>query len=138
MPLIEQVLEKNPKSVKVVFKNMPLGMHKMAQPAAKAALAAHEQGKFWDFHDQLFARKNLTNDSFNEIATALGLDMTKFEKDMSSPKIMAQLQKDMRDAQKAGVTGTPSVFINGRVPKQRSLRGFQAIIDDELRKSGAK
>ena len=113
-------------------------MHKMAQPAAKAALAAHEQGKFWDFHDQLFARKNLTNDSFNEIATALGLDMTKFEKDMSSPKIMAQLQKDMRDAQKAGVTGTPSVFINGRVPKQRSLRGFQAIIDDELRKSGAK
>lgn len=136
MPLIEQVLEKNPKSVKVVFKNMPLGMHKMAQPAAKAALAAHEQGKFWDFHDRLFAQKNLTKDSFSQIATELGLDTAKFDKDMASPKIMAQLQKDLRDAQKAGVTGTPSVFINGRMPKQRSLRGFQAIIDDELRKGG--
>lgn len=132
------MLEKNPTTVKVVFKNMPLGMHKMAQPAAKAALAAHEQGKFWDFHDQLFAQKNLTKDSFNQIATALGLDIAKFEKDMASPKIMAQLQKDLRDAQKAGVTGTPSIFINGRVPKQRTLRGFQAIIDNELRKSGSK
>jgi protein-disulfide isomerase len=137
VPLIEQVLEKNPKSVKVVFKNMPLGMHKMAQSAAKAALAAHEQGKFWDFHDQLFAQKSLTKDSLSQIAVALGLDTAKFDKDMASPKIMAQLQKDLRDAQKAGVTGTPSVFINGRVPKQRSLRGFQAIIDDELRKKGA-
>jgi protein-disulfide isomerase len=51
---------------------------------------------------------------------------------------MAQLQKDLRDAQKAGVTGTPTIFINGRVPKQRNLNGFQAIIDDELSKKGVK
>jgi protein-disulfide isomerase len=132
------VLEKNPKTVKVVFKNMPLGMHKMAQPAAKAALAAHEQGKFWDYHDQLFAQKKLTRESFKQIATVLKLDIPKFEKDMASPKIMAQLQKDLRDAQKAGVTGTPTIFINGRVPKQRNLNGFQAIIDDELSKKGVK
>lgn len=110
----------------------------MAQPAAKAALAAHEQGKFWDYHDQLFAQKKLTRESFKQIATVLKLDIPKFEKDMASPKIMAQLQKDMRDAQKAGVTGTPTIFINGRVPKQRNLNGFQAIIDDELSKKGVK
>lgn len=117
---------------------MPLGMHKMAQPAAKAALAAHEQGKFWEFHDQLFAQKKITKESFKQIATALELDLTQFEKDMTSPKIMVQLQKDLSDAKKAGVTGTPTIFINGRKPKQRNLRGFQAIIDDELSKKGVK
>lgn len=138
MPLIEQVLEKNPQTVKVVFKNMPLGIHKMAKPAAEAALAAHEQGKFWEYHDQLFGQKKITKESLTQIATVLELDMAKFEKDMASPKVKGQLQKDLRDAQKAGVTGTPTIFINGRKPKQRNLRGFQAIINDELRKKGVK
>ncbi|MBW2683394.1 MAG: thioredoxin domain-containing protein [Deltaproteobacteria bacterium] len=53
---------------------------------------------------------------------------------MKSAKIKSKLQKDLIDAKKAGVTGTPTIFINGRIPKQRSLQGFQAIIDDELKK----
>jgi len=136
VPLIEQVLEKNPQTVKVVFKNMPLGNHKMAEPSARAALAANEQGKFWEYHDKLFALKKITPESFTKIAQELNLDMDKFNKDMQSPEIRAKLQKDLVDAQDAGVGGTPTIFINGRAPKQRSLEGFQVMIDEELVKKG--
>jgi protein-disulfide isomerase len=128
------VLEKNPQTVKLVFKNMPLNFHKMAKPAASAAFAAREQGKFWEFHDRLFAEKKLSQEGINKIALDLKLDMPRFQKDRLSPKIQEMITKDLRDAKKAGVTGTPTAFINGRIPKQRSLGGFQAIIDDELRK----
>ena len=113
---------------------MPLNFHKMALPAARAALAAREQGKFWEFHDRLFAEKKLSNEAINKIALDLKLDIPLFEKDMASTKIQDFINKDLQDAQKAGVTGTPTAFINGRIPKQRSPSGFQAIIDDELRK----
>ncbi len=133
-PLLAQVLERNPKTVKLVFKNMPLRFHEMALPSAKAALAARNQGKFWEFHDRLFAEKNLTKESITKIAQDLNLDMPRFERDMQSPEVMAQINKDLMDAQQAGVTGTPTPFINGHLPKQRNLEGFQSIIDDELRK----
>ncbi len=128
------MLEKNPETVKLVFKNMPLKFHKSADPAARAALAAKEQGKFWEFHDKLFTADNLNMDIIKKIAVELKLDMARFEKDMNSPRIRARLEKDLLDAQKAGVTGTPTVFINGRTPKRRSLTGFQLIINDELKK----
>ncbi len=138
IPVLEEVLAKNPQTVKLAFKNMPLKFHKMAEPAAKAALAAHEQGKFWPLHDRLFAESKLSDDAIKKIASAIGLDMARFEKDMASPSIQAKLQKDLIDAQSAGVTGTPTVFVNGRAPKQRTVEGFQAIIDDELQKLGKK
>ena len=117
---------------------MPLNFHKMALPAAKAALAAREQGKFWEFHDRLFAEQKLSKEGIDKIAVDLKLDIPRFQLDMASPEIQAYIEKDLQDAQKAGVTGTPSPFINGRVPKQRSPAGFQAIIDDELSKLGKK
>lgn len=138
IPLLDQILERNPTTLKLVFKNMPLKFHKFAEPSAKAALAAHEQGKFWEYHDRLFAEKKLSDDLFKKIAVDLQLDIPRFEKDMASPEIQAKVQKDMIDAQNAGVTGTPTLFINGRTPKQRTLEGLQAIIDDELRKKGNK
>ena len=134
LPLIEQVLEKNPNTVKLVFKNMPLNFHKFAQPAARAALAAQEQGKFWELHDKLFAAEKINNEVIKELYSSMDLDIEKFEKDMNSSKIKTKLQKDIIQAQKAGVTGTPTVFINGRLPRQRSLQGFQLLIDDELKK----
>jgi protein-disulfide isomerase len=129
------VLEKNANNVKIVFKNMPLQFHKMADPSHRAALAAGEQGKFWEFHDKLFKAKKLSNKLINSIATDLKLDMEKFKKDMASPKIRAMINKDLADAQKAGVTGTPTVFINGRKLQQRSLQGFQQLINEELAKA---
>ena len=138
IPLLEEVLQKNPKTVKLSFKNLPLKFHKLAEPSAKAALAAHEQGKFWPFHDRLFAEQKLSEDLIKKIAQDIKLDMTQFEKDRESSQVQSKLQKDILDAQTAGVTGTPTVFINGRTPRQRTPEGFQAIIDDELEKLGKK
>lgn len=112
---------------------MPLNYHKFADPAARASMAAHKQGKFWEFHDELFLTKPLNNDAINNIAVKLGLDIEQFNKDMSSPEIKQQIQKDLLDAQKAGVTGTPTIFINGKKLKNRSPQGFQALIDAELK-----
>jgi len=128
------VLKNNPETVKLVFKNMPLRFHNAADPAARAALAANKQGKFWEFHDKLFAAKKLSIDIIQEIAIELELDIPRFKKDMDSPEIKGKLKKDLADAQKAGVSGTPTIFINGRIPKQRSLQGFQILINDELKK----
>ena len=63
MPLLEQVLEKNPDTVKIVFKNMPLRFHKFAEPSARAALAAHKQGKFWEFHEALYKNMKECSDA---------------------------------------------------------------------------
>ncbi len=137
VPLMDQVYDANKKNVKIVFKNMPLNFHKNAEPAARAALAADAQGKFWEYHDILFEKqKNLNTDLYNKTAKELGLDMSKFKADMNSAATKSKVQKDKHDAKLAGVTGTPSVFINGRALKQRSLQGFQVMIDTELKKAG--
>ncbi len=128
------MFEQNKDNVKVVFKNMPLRFHKFADPAARAALAAHEQGKFWEFHDELFAAEKLSDQVIRDTAVKLGLDMTRFEADMNSPAIKQKISKDLRDAQAAGVTGTPTVFINGQRLKNRSMEGFQALINEALKK----
>ena len=135
MPLLEQVLEQNPDTVKMVFKNMPLRFHQFAEPSARAALAAFKQGKFWQFHDELFKSEQLSNEVINSIAVDLGLDMAQFNKDINSAEITKMIEKDLMDAQKVGVTGTPTIFINGKKLKNRSLQGFQMMIDQELKGS---
>ena len=127
------MLEQNHDTVKIVFKNMPLRFHKFADPAARAALAAGEQGKFWEFHDELFATEKLSDQVIKDIAVKLGLDMARYEADMNSPAIKQKISKDLRDAQLAGVTGTPTVFINGQRLKNRSPQGFQAMINEALK-----
>lgn len=133
MPLLEQVLEQNQGKVKIVFKNMPLRFHKFADPSARAALAAGEQGKFWEFHDELFKVEKLSDQAIRDVAVKIGLDMGRYEADMNSPAIKQQVNKDISDAQKAGVTGTPTVFINGQRLKNRSPQGFQELINEALK-----
>jgi len=137
-PLLEQVLEKNPDTVKIVLKNLPLAMHQFADPAARAALAAGEQGKFWEFHDALFALPAIDNNAIDNIAVKLGLKMDQFKSDMASPKIRQKLDQDIADAQKAGVTGTPSIFVNGRPMRERTIEAFQQQIDAALGKTEKK
>lgn len=133
-PLISEVHKRNPETVKIVFKNMPLQFHKFADPAARAALAAGKQGMFWGFHDELFAAEQLNLQVIDETAVKLGLDMEKWKKDMVSQEIRQKIYIDIQDAQQAGVTGTPTIFVNGRLLKNRSLQGFQELIDKELKK----
>lgn len=131
-PLMAEVHKRNPETVKIVFKNMPLQFHKFADPAARAALAAEKQGKFWEFHDELFAAEKLSMEAISNIAAKLNLDLEKWKRDMVSQEIRQKIYADMQAAQKAGVTGTPTIFVNGRLLKDRSLQGFQQLIDKEL------
>ena len=137
MPLLEQVLEKYPKQVKLVFKNFPLRNHTLARPAAVAALAAGEQGKFWEYHDRLFENyQKISEPLLVEIASGLGLDMKAFQAAREMKSLGASVSRDMQEGSRAGVRGTPTVFINGRRLNQRSLAGFSAMIDRELQRAG--
>ncbi len=127
------MLEQNPKTVKIVFKNFPIRSHKFAVPAAVAALAADRQGKFWDFHDELFNNYNrLNEEKVQEIVAKLKLNTAQFEKDRKDPLLLEQVRSDVNEAIQAGVKGVPSVFVNGRKLKDRSLQGFQTLIDKEI------
>ena len=127
------MLEKNPKTVKIVFKNFPIRSHKFAIQAALAALAAERQGKFWDFHDELFKHYDrLNEEKVQEIAEKLELDMEQFEKDRQDPLLMEQIKYDYNEGIRIGVRSVPTVFVNGRKLKARTLEGFQALIDEEL------
>ena len=106
----------------------------MARPAALASLAANEQGKFWEYHDKLYAEANIVPASIDKIAAELGLEQEQFKQAMNSSRIQQIVNNDVAEAGSLGVTGTPTIFINGRKLKQRSLQGFQAMIDEELRK----
>jgi protein-disulfide isomerase len=134
------VLEQYPNDVKLVFKNFPLTrIHKFAMGAAISALAAHQQGKFWEYHSNLFKNYNQLNDEkFDEIAQFVGLNVEQFKEDKKNPALAAIVQRDLQDGVKSGVRGTPAIFINGRVLKQRSLPGFKQMIDAELAKKNAK
>jgi protein-disulfide isomerase len=133
-PLLEQVLEKNPKTVKIVFKNFPIRSHRFAVSAALAALAAGRQGKFWEFHDELFKNHNqLDEEKFQQIADGLKLDKDQFEKDRQDPLLLEIVKHDFNQGIEAGVNSVPTVFVNGRRLKQRSLDGFQKLIDKELK-----
>jgi protein-disulfide isomerase len=133
MPIFEQLLDKYPDSLKIVFKHYPLSFHDQALPAALASMAAAEQGRFWEYHDELFINQNsLGSEKYLEIAQKLGLDMKKFSLDMMRPSLRQKIEQDAAEAQKAGVTGTPTIFVNGRKLKNRDLTAISKLIDDEL------
>jgi protein-disulfide isomerase len=128
------VFEKNQETVKIAYKHLPLRSHNMARPAALASLAANEQGKFWEYHDKLYAEASIVPASIDKIAAELGLEQEQFKQAMNSSRMQQIVNNDVAEAGSLGVTGTPTIFINGRKLKQRSLQGFQAMIDEELRK----
>ena len=139
MPLLEQVLEQNPKTVKLVFKNFPIRSHKFARQAAVAALAADRQEKFWPFHDELFENYNRLNENkIQEIAAKLNLDKARFEKDRADPLLLEKVEHDHKTGVEMNISGVPTVFVNGRKLKDRSLKGFQKLIDEELEKLKVK
>jgi len=133
MPLFEQVLDKYPDSVKIVYKHYPLSFHKEALQAALASLAAAEQGRFWEYHDELYLNQNsLSKEKYIEIAKNLELDLKKFSLDIMRPSLRKKVEEDIQDAQKAGVTGTPTIFVNGRQLKIRDFQTLSKLIDAEL------
>ena len=134
MPVLEQVFEQNPEKVKIIFKNFPIRGHAFAVKAAQAALAANGQGKFWEFHDLLFKNYNILSDAkIEEIRSKLGLDADRFKARMNDPQVVAQIQADAETGRKVGVSGTPTVFVNGRLLRDKSPNGFKAAVDLALK-----
>jgi len=133
---VDQVLQAYPKDVNFIYKQFPLRqIHQNADPAARASLAAGKQGKFWEMHDELFKNnRSLTPETFKGIAEKLGLDAKKFEADMNSDDVKKQVDEELKQGEAASVRGTPSFFINGKVAQGRTVDGFKAQIDEELKK----
>ena len=132
---MDQVLKAYPKEVKFVYKEFPLtSIHQNALNAARAALAARKQGKFWEMHDKLFANQRaLQADKLKEYAQEIGLDAAKFEQDMGSPDVQKEIDEDGKAAQQAQVSGTPTLFINGKRVMIRSFDGLKQMIDEALK-----
>ncbi len=115
--------------VRVVFRNYPLQtIHKNAFSAARAAEAAATQGRFWQMHDMLYekqeewAKSTEPRVQFTEYAKQLGLDLDRFRSDMESERVVARIRADDARARSLGITGTPTVFLNGtELPPERSL-----------------
>lgn len=102
--------------VKIVFRDFPLSFHANAQKAAEAAECADDQGKYWEYHDKLFANtQSLDVTSLKQYAKDLGLDATKFNSCLDTGKYTAEVKKDFSDGQAVGISGTPSFVINGKL-----------------------
>jgi protein-disulfide isomerase len=133
------LLEKYKNDIKIVFKNYPLPMHQFAGPAATAALAAHRQGKFWEFHHKLFeSSSSLSNEKIQSIARDLKLNMEKFNRDLKDQEIQNLISRDMKEGGQAEVPGTPTIFVNGKLVQLRSLSDIDQAISAELKKKRAK
>ena len=139
VPTLAQLEQDYKGKIRVAFKNQPLPFHANAKPAALAALAANEQGKFWEFHDKLFAnQRSLDRASLERYAQELGLNVAQFKSALDSNKFEAQLNADMAEATRVGVSGTPSFFINGRsLVGAQPVDAFKRVIDEELKKKGS-
>lgn len=137
-PLVDQVMASYPKDVNFVYKQFPLtSIHPQAMPAAKAAVAAGKQGKFWEMHALIFENsRQLSPEKYKELAQKLNLDMAQFEKDMNSPEVAAAIDAEMKQARAADVTGTPTFFVNGKRLMNRSPEGFKQMIDEALKAKG--
>src|SRR6266404_6144446 len=113
-PTVKEVLTKYGDKVSLSYRDFPLTqIHAQALIAAVASRCAEEQGKFWEYHDQLFTASKLEKDSLIEYARNLKLDDKQFESCLTSEKYKADIDKDAQEGKKAGVTGTPGFFING-------------------------
>ena len=132
--IIDEVLKQYPKEVKSVYKHFPLTMHPFSMKAAKASVAADSFGKFWEYHDLIFQNYSMLSDQkLDEFRETLKLDKAKFDKRMEDPKTLEKIQKDVKAGEDAGITGTPTVFVNGRLVRPANLEGIKAAVEKALK-----
>ena len=124
--------------VALVFKHLPLPMHPGAPAAHAAAEAAHRQGRFWDMHDRIFANpRDVDPETLARYAGEIGLDVAQFRVDSQSAAVRSRIRSDAEEAEKLGVTGTPSFFVNGRfLSGAQPYESFKRLIDEELKGPG--
>ena len=123
-----------PGKVRVAFRHLPLPMHAHARLAAKASVAAENQGQFWRYHDVLVQHRDaLDRESLRTYAREVGLDLARFDRDLDDAKTESRVATDEAQAASLGVTGTPVAFVNGRrVSGAQPLATFRAVVDRAL------
>ncbi len=131
---VEKVMAAYQDNVRLVYRQFPLSMHRDAPRAAEAALCADAQGKFWAFHDALYANQSdLSQEALAERANSVGLDLTKFGHCLDAGTMTEQVKRDVKDGDRLGVNGTPAYFINGiMLSGARPEQEFRQVIDSEL------
>jgi protein-disulfide isomerase len=137
-PTVNQVLNEYKDKIRFVFLDYPLPFHKQAMPASLAAHCANDQGKYWQYHNNLFeVAGDLSDADLTKRANDLSLDMAAFNTCMQSKKYEATINAAYNDGAAVGVTGTPAFFINGRMlVGAQPVEQFRSIIDDELTRKG--
>lgn len=125
--------EESPDDVRLVFKHTPLSFHEHAVPAALGALAAREQGKFWEYVDLVYGEeRDLGGGTLLEHAATLGLDLEKFRNDFGASGHVAAVEADLDLASQAGVQGTPTMFVNGlRVSGLYPIEDLRALFANQ-------
>jgi protein-disulfide isomerase len=114
-PQLNKLVKRFAPHVKLVFKNYPLGMHEFAEGAARASVAAQKQGKFWELHEWMFSnQQSLDKKNLLRRAKELGLDEQQFIADSESEATADIVNRDRKQADKLGLRGTPTIYINGR------------------------
>lgn len=114
-PVLDELWETRKDKVRFVYKFLPLAMHAHGEPAARAAIAAQMQGKFWEMHHKLFANgQHLEENDLTGYARAIGLDVDRFRADMAGAQATARIEADRKLSETLGVKGTPTLFIDGR------------------------
>lgn len=133
-PTLEAIRKQYGRNVRIVHKHNPLPMHNRAQPAAIAAEAAGNQGKFWQMHDLLYQDpRALSDENLEKYARELGLDMRKFARDLQDPEILKRIKAEQTQGAVVGARGTPAFFINGRfLSGAQPLDAFEKTIDAAL------
>lgn len=132
---VDEVVKQYDGKVRLVFRQFPLDFHQQAAKAAEASLCAADQGKFWEYHDKLFASQQaLQVADLKQYAGELSLDAAKFGECLDSGAKAAQVNADLEAGKKVGVNGTPAFFINGvMLSGAQPIEEFKSIIDEELK-----
>jgi protein-disulfide isomerase len=138
--VLGRVLAEFPDKVRLVFKDFPLSFHPGAGPAAMAARCAAEHGRYWEYHDLLFvAQPAFARSDLILYAHRLGLSQEAFAACLDSGRYRAAVRKDVAEGRAAGVTGTPTFFVNGlRLTGIQSIETFREAVQDALEDADAK
>jgi protein-disulfide isomerase len=134
VPTLKQIESAYPEDVRIVWKHQPLPSHQHAMPAALAAEAARQQGKFWEMHDRLFEnQRDLSAPALERLARELGLDLARFRASMADASLRQRVEQDQALAARVGATATPTFVVGGeKVVGAQPFEAFKAAIDRQL------
>jgi protein-disulfide isomerase len=138
-PVVKQVRAAFGNKLRWVYKEYPLRMHPFAFKAAEAGLCANDQGKFWQYQDQLYTTPDLSVKNLIALAVKMGMSEKKFSQCVNGSKYKATVEKSISEAERVGIDRTPTYVINGMVfIGGPGLDKFEKVISEALKEKGVK